>query len=77
MDPVAVLVWGAIGFVLLLAVLFALKAFGRLVLLVLGLAVLAAVAGMVVDPALTTSKINVVVTHVNQLIQQIKSSLGV
>lgn len=75
MDPVSLIVWGAVGIVLVLAMLFALKIFGRLLFFVLGLAALVVVFGMITDPHGTMDKVNVFVAQVNGLILQLKTSL--
>lgn len=76
MDPVSFVVWAAIAFVLVFALIGAVRAFGRLVRVVLGFVVLAALLGLVFNPVATMGKIHIFVANVDGLIHQLRMSLG-
>ncbi len=75
MDPVTLVVWGAILVVALLGFFWALKAFGRLMTIGAGLLVIALIVGMIVDPAATTAKFHSFVAGVQNLVTQLRNAL--
>lgn len=76
MDPISLIVWGAVGIVALIVLLLALKMFGRMLIMLLVIAAFALALTFLSDPKAAMHQVTDFVSQVNTFVQQLHTAVG-